>query len=120
VPRVEFAVAVGRWIKKLSTADYRRFGADIDDLLASRPRPGVDPSDPEERTAILLGDGLRELVFFERSDRRKRSLSYYIAPDGRVVFLTLFRLGRTRDEEIRRARRAMEQAVADGNSVDNV
>jgi hypothetical protein len=120
VARVEFSAAIDRWINQLSEADYRRLAADIDDLLASRPRRGVYPFDPEERIAIPLRDGLRELVFFERSDRRKRSLSYYISADGRVLFLTLFRLNRTRDQEIRRARVAMERAVADGDSVDSV
>jgi hypothetical protein len=109
----KFAGGVAAWIEDLSRSDWRRFFADVMELRSAG-------DDPEDRFALRLGGKLRGFIFFEGHARVERTLSYYLTPDGRYLFLTLFRLGQARETEVARARRAMKEAVAAGHSVDSL
>lgn len=54
-----------------------------------------------------LGDGVRELRFVPGDNREATRLSYWLAPDRRIVLLTVFRKTRQRETaEVARAKRA--------------
>jgi hypothetical protein len=113
VEGAKFAGAVAAWIEDLSRSDWLRFYGDLMELRSAR-------DDPEERFAHHLGGKLRGFLFYEGKDLVERTLSYYVAPDGRYLFLTLFRLDRTHQTEVGRAREAMTKAEAAGHSVDTL
>lgn len=64
-----------------------------------------------------LDGKLRELRF--HLDRDAVRVTYWIAPDRRIILLTRFRKTRWReDREIKRAKQALARCVAEGHSVD--
>ncbi|MFE5858551.1 type II toxin-antitoxin system RelE/ParE family toxin [Streptomyces sp. NPDC056500] len=61
-----------------------------------------------------LGEGLRELRFALGHDGNAIRLTYWLAPNRRIVFLTVFRKTRMReDAEVHRAQRAKKLCEAE-------
>ncbi len=108
--RVELEPEVARWLEGLPTGLFARAAFYVD-LLAEKG-PILD----EPYTKQLDGK-LRELRFFLERDAVR--LTYWIAPERRIVLLTVFRKTRSReDREIRRARQAMVKCIVEAHSVE--
>ncbi|MBM7079437.1 type II toxin-antitoxin system RelE/ParE family toxin [Micromonospora humida] len=107
---VELEPEVRDWLEELPSTDFARAAFYID-LLASR---GVLLGEPHTRQ---LDGKLRELRFYlEHSAVR---VTYWIASERRTILLTVFRKTRMReDREIQRARRALEQCMAERHTVN--
>ncbi|MFC0005613.1 type II toxin-antitoxin system RelE/ParE family toxin [Micromonospora siamensis] len=106
---VELEPEVRDWLEDLPTPYFARTAFYID-LLAER---GALLGEPYTRQ---LDGKLRELRFYLERDAVR--VTYWIAPDRRIILLTVFRKTRMReDREIERARRALERCVAERHSV---
>ncbi|MFD7546297.1 type II toxin-antitoxin system RelE/ParE family toxin [Streptomyces sp. NPDC059578] len=65
-----------------------------------------------------LGEGLRELRFALGHDGNAIRLTYWLAPGRRIVFLTVFRKTRMReDAEVHRAKQAKKLCEAERHTV---
>jgi hypothetical protein len=107
---VELEPEVRDWLEALPTAQFARAAFYVD-LLAER---GALLDEPYTRQ---LDGKLRELRFY--LDREAVRITYWIAPDRRVILLTMFRKTRRReDREVERARRALARCMAEAHTAD--
>ncbi|MGW1812859.1 type II toxin-antitoxin system RelE/ParE family toxin [Streptomyces sp. NPDC002125] len=97
---IEIEPEVRLWLTNLSASDYER-AAHAAERLSRSP---TTLSEPHSR---YLGDGVRELRFDLGRHREAVRISYWLAPERRIVLLTVFRKTRRRENaEVTRARRA--------------
>ncbi|MFG1805188.1 type II toxin-antitoxin system RelE/ParE family toxin [Streptomyces sp. NPDC049040] len=81
------------------------------------PRLLDAPPTLSEPYARHLGDGLRELRFSLGHDGNPVRLTYWLAPERRIVLLTVFRKSRMReDAEVDRAKQARKACEAERHS----
>ena len=107
---VELEPEVDDWFDTLDQDD-KETAAFYVDLLAER---GVLLDEPYKRQ---LRGKLRELRF--HLARQAVRISYWVAPDRRIILLTVFRKQRMReDAEVQRAWRAMQRCVAQAHTSD--
>jgi hypothetical protein len=107
---VELEPEVQSWFDSLNKQD-RGIVIGYIDLLAER---GVLLSEPHTRQ---LDGKLRELRF--NLNREALRISYWIAPDRRIILLTVFRKQRMRERaEIARARRAMGRCIREEHTAE--
>jgi hypothetical protein len=107
---VELEPEVEKWLESLPTALFARVAFYIDLLAEQGPLLG------EPYTKQLDGK-LRELRFY--LERQAVRITYWIAPDRRIILLTMFHKTRMRDErEIDRARRALVRCTDDAHRVE--
>jgi len=107
---VEQEPEIRDWLEGLPTARFATAAFYID-LLADR-----GPLLGEPYTRQLDGK-LRELRF--HLDRQGIRITYWIAPDRRIVLLTVFAKTRMReDREVERARRALAKCLAEQHTLD--
>ena len=102
---IELEPEVEGWIRNLSEHDYATVAIQIERLeeLGSTVR---------EPWSKHLGDGLYELRFNLRTVSWR--ISYYFAPNRRVVLLTVFRKQRQNERrEVTRARQAMRRCLTE-------
>lgn len=98
--RIEAEPEVGDWLSGLTSREAARVRFYLD-LLAER---GAALAMPHARS---LGSGLRELRFHLRDEQRR--ITFWIAPDRRVVLLTTFRKQRQNERrEVDRARATLK------------
>ncbi|MFJ7202943.1 type II toxin-antitoxin system RelE/ParE family toxin [Streptomyces sp. NPDC098789] len=80
-----------------------------------------NPTTLSEPYSRHLGDGLRELRFDLGRDRSSVRISYWLAPDRRIVLLTVFRKTRQReDREVARAKLAKQHCKAEHGPATDV
>lgn len=109
---VELEYEVRVWLEELPTALFARVAFHVD-LLAGQ---GPLLSEPYSRQ---LDGKLRELRFFLDGDAMR--ITYWIAPERRIVLLTVFRKHRMRESrEVARARRALARCIAEAHVVEEV
>lgn len=107
---VELEPEVRDWLEELPTALFARAAFYIDLLGEHGPLLG------EPYTKQLDGK-LRELRFYVERDAVR--VTYWIAPNRRIVLLTVFKKTRQReDRQVERARRALAQCEAEAHTVD--
>jgi hypothetical protein len=107
---VELEPEVRDWLEELPSPHFARAAFYID-LLADQG-PLLD----EPYTRQLAGR-LRELRF--HLDRDAIRITYWIAPQRRIILLTVFRKTRMReDREVDRARRALARCLDEQHTVD--
>ncbi|GAA0389306.1 hypothetical protein GCM10009530_45510 [Microbispora corallina] len=107
---VELEPEVRTWLESLPAASFARVAFYVDLLAAEGPLLG------EPYTKQLDGK-LRELRF--HLDEFAVRITYWIAPQRRIVLLTVFHKTRTRDDrEIGRARRAMRRCIDLAHTAD--
>ncbi|MFI6535488.1 type II toxin-antitoxin system RelE/ParE family toxin [Nonomuraea sp. NPDC050547] len=107
---VELEPEVREWLEKLSAESFARAAFSIDLLAAEGPSLG------EPYTRQLDGK-LRELRFY--LDELTMRITYWIAPDRRIILLTVFHKTRMReDREVDRARRALFRCKDEAHSAD--
>jgi len=107
---VELEPEVKQWIDELTVKEFATALPHIE-RLASR---GNQLRMPASRA---LGDGLFELRF--DLGRTTRRVTYFFAPDRRIVLLTVFRKQRQNERtEMRRARKAMTRCVAEDHTAE--
>jgi hypothetical protein len=95
---IEVEPEVRLWLESLSDAHYGRV-ENAADRLAGQPTTLGEP------LSRHLGGKLRELRFTLGRDQVR--VTYWLAPDRRIVLLTVFRKTRMREtEEVERARAA--------------
>jgi hypothetical protein len=102
---VEVEPEVDEWLDGLTERELAHVAVQIDRLeqLGSRIR------EPHSKT---LGDGLCELRFDLQTVSWR--ISYYFAPNRRVILLTVFRKQRQNEQaEVKRARAAMARCIAE-------
>lgn len=88
------------WLTNLPASDYERAVHATERLAGSATTLG----EPHSR---YLGSGVRELRFEVGHHREAVRISYWLAPDRRIVLLTVFRKTRQRENaEVARAKRA--------------
>jgi len=96
---IEIEPEVRLWLMNLRDDDYLSVEY-ITDLLRDRPTTLGEPYSRH------LGDGVRELRFSLGCNREATRVSYWLAPDRRIVLLTVFRKTRQRESaEVARAKR---------------
>lgn len=107
---VEVEPEVEQWIESLSVREFAT-------VLAAVERLAEDGNRLRFPASRALGDGLFELrVNLGRTARR---ITFYFADSRRIVLLTTFRKQRQNERaEVRRARRAMQQCIAEGHVVE--
>ncbi|GIG92681.1 type II toxin-antitoxin system RelE/ParE family toxin [Plantactinospora endophytica] len=106
---VELEPEVEKWLESLPTALFARAAFYIDLLAEHGPLLG------EPYTKQLDGK-LRELRFY--LERQAVRVTYWIAPDRRIILLTVFYKTRVRDErEVDRARRALARCIDETHRV---
>ncbi|WP_344876915.1 type II toxin-antitoxin system RelE/ParE family toxin [Nonomuraea antimicrobica] len=99
---------VREWLEKLSAESFARAAFSIDLLAAEGPLLG------EPYTRQLDGK-LRELRFY--LDELTMRIRYWIAPERRIILLTVFRKTRMReDREVEPARRALFRCKDEAHS----
>ncbi|MGC5361720.1 type II toxin-antitoxin system RelE/ParE family toxin [Streptomyces sp. DT24] len=104
---IEIEPEVRLWLTNLPKHDYERAEHAADRLARSARTLG----EPHSRH---LGDGVRELRFEMGRAREAVRISYWLAPERRVVLLTVFRKTRQRENaEVARARRAKTACEAE-------
>ncbi|MBP2321758.1 hypothetical protein JOF56_002143 [Kibdelosporangium banguiense] len=109
---VELEPEVRNWLEDLPTGHFATTAFYVD-LLAEQ---GPLLSEPYTRQ---LDGKVRELRFHLDGDALR--VTYWIAPERRIVLLTVFRKTRMREErEVARARRALRRCVAEAHTVDEV
>lgn len=107
---VELEPEVRDWYLSLNEEDQARTQFHIDRLAEHGPLLG----EPHTRQ---LGGKLRELRFYLRG--RSHRITYWIAPDRRIVLLTTFSKTRRRERaEIDRALRVMERCMIEAHQSD--
>ncbi|ARF73081.1 addiction module toxin RelE [Kitasatospora albolonga] len=103
--QVEIEPEVRQWLELLTDAHYDRTERAVDMLLAQ-------PTALGEPYARHLGGKVRELRF--TMDGNAVRITNWLAPDRRIVLLTVFRKTRQReDSEVERARQAQKMCEAD-------
>ncbi|MGW1077007.1 type II toxin-antitoxin system RelE/ParE family toxin [Streptomyces sp. NPDC002537] len=103
---IEVEPEVRQWLDTLSDRDYLQAEHAAERLLNA-------PTALSEPYARHLGDGLRELRFMVGHDSNAIRLTYWLAPGRRIVFLTVFRKTRMREEaEVERAKQARKACEA--------
>jgi len=109
---VELEPEVRAWLETLPEADYRAVERTVD-LLADQPTTLGEP------LSRHLGGPLRELRVSLRGNAIR--VTYWLAPQRRVVLLTIFRKQRMREtgevERARLAQKACESGHAPGHDV---
>ena len=107
---VEMEPEVRDWLEVLPTAQFARAAFYVDLLAEQGPLLG------EPYTRQLDGK-LRELRF--DLDRDAVRFTYWIAPDRRIILLTVFRKTRMReDRQVERAPRALARCMAEAHTAD--
>ncbi|MEV6980447.1 type II toxin-antitoxin system RelE/ParE family toxin [Sphaerisporangium sp. NPDC051017] len=107
---VELEPEVREWLEHLPMALFARAAFYVDLLAAEGPLLG------EPYTRQLDGK-LRELRFY--LDDAAFRVTYWIAPDRRIVLLTVFRKARRHEErEVERARRALRRCIEQAHTPD--
>ncbi len=107
---VELEPEVELWLEQLTVPDFAKALPHIERLGAWGNRLRM----PASRT---LGGGLLELRFDIHPVSWR--ITYYFAPDRRIVLLTVFRKQRQNERhEVARARRAMTLCIAEGHTVE--
>lgn len=97
---VEIEPEVRLWLTNLPASDYERAVHAAERLAGSATTLG----EPHSR---YLGSGVRELRFEVGRHREAVRISYWLAPERRIVLLTVFRKTRQRENaEVARAKRA--------------
>ncbi|MFF0632585.1 type II toxin-antitoxin system RelE/ParE family toxin [Nocardia sp. NPDC004151] len=93
---VEVEPEVAEWLRSLSDRDFGR----VDTYVGMLAENAETLGEPWSRN---LGDGVRELRFHLHP--REMRITYWLAPDRRVVLLTVFRKTRMRETaEVDRAK----------------
>jgi hypothetical protein len=106
---VELEPEVREWLEGLSTMYFARAAFYVD-LLAEQ---GVLLGEPYTKQ---LDGKLRELRFYLDQDAMR--ITYWIAPDRRIILLTVFRKSRWQEfREVERARRAMARCRAEAHRI---
>jgi hypothetical protein len=107
---VEAEPEVERWVASLDGAGFAQVERAIDRLA----REGVLLGEPYSRQ---IAGKLRELRV--NVGNRATRMTYFVAPGGRIVLLTVFvKTQRRETAEIRKAERAMAACIAEGHSTD--
>ncbi|MFE3851860.1 type II toxin-antitoxin system RelE/ParE family toxin [Streptomyces griseorubiginosus] len=102
---IELEPEVKAWLEVLSPQHYRQAEEKAELLVRSPTTLG----EPHSRN---LGEGVRELRFI--LDGNAMRVSYWLASGRRIVFLTVFRKTKIREEaEIKRAKLAKELCEAE-------
>lgn len=106
---LEIELEVRQWLDLLSGRDHLQAEHAAERLLDA-------PTTLGEPYSRHLGDGLRELRFAMGHDSSAIRLTYWLAPERRIVLLTVFRKTRMReDAEVDRAKLAMKICQAEGH-----
>ncbi|WP_433891205.1 type II toxin-antitoxin system RelE/ParE family toxin [Streptomyces sp. CA-111067] len=104
---IEIEPEVRHWLDNLPDRDYLVAEHAAERLLEA-------PTTLSEPYARHLGEGLRELRFSLGHDGNAVRLTYWLAPDRRIVLLTVFRKTRMReDAEVDRAKQARKLCEAE-------
>jgi hypothetical protein len=107
---VELEPEIKDWLEGLPTTQFAHVAFYVDLLAENGPLLG------EPYTKQLDGR-LRELRFYLERDAMR--LTYWIAPDRRIILLTVFRKTRMREgRQVARARRALARCVAEDHTAD--
>jgi hypothetical protein len=107
---VELEPEVRDWLEGLPTELFARAAFYVDLLAEQGPLLG------EPYTRQLDGK-LRELRF--HLDRDAVRVTYWIAPNRRIILLTVFAKTRMReDREVERARRALARCIAQAHTLE--
>lgn len=102
---VELEPEVEDWLTSLNEENYATAKVQVDRL----ERMGSTIREPWSKA---LGDGLYELRF--GIDKVAWRISYFYAPNQRVVLLTVFRKQRNNERrEVQRARHAIRRCIAE-------
>ncbi|MEV0119834.1 type II toxin-antitoxin system RelE/ParE family toxin [Streptomyces sp. NPDC050844] len=103
--RIEIEPEVRQWLELLSDTHYDKAERAADMLAA-------DPTTLGEPYSRHLGGKLRELRFI--MDGNAVRITYWLAPDRRIVLLTVFRKTRQRGvAEVERAQQAQKECQAE-------
>ncbi|MCX4669587.1 type II toxin-antitoxin system RelE/ParE family toxin [Streptomyces sp. NBC_01381] len=103
--RIEIEPEVRQWLELLSDTHYDKAERAADMLAA-------DPTTLGEPYSRHLGGKLRELRFI--MDGNAVRITYWLAPDRRIVLLTVFRKTRQREvAEVERAQQAQKECQAE-------
>lgn len=103
--RLELEPEVEQWLAMLDGDSFHQAAQALDRLEQLGPMLRMPFSRP-------LGEGLFELRFQCAGDARR--VTYWYAPDGRVIALTTFRKQRSHEQrEIKRARNALRRCRAE-------
>ncbi|MEU5430242.1 type II toxin-antitoxin system RelE/ParE family toxin [Streptomyces olivoreticuli] len=104
---IEVEPEVRHWLDTLSGRDYLQAEHAAERLLDA-------PTTLSEPYARHLGDGLRELRFMMGHDGNAIRLTYWLAPNRRIVLLTVFRKTAMREEtEVERAKQTRKTCEAE-------
>ena len=102
--KIEIEPEVRRWLELLSDAHYDKVERAAD-MLAGRPTTLGEPYSRH------LGGKLRELRF--TMDGSAVRITYWLAPERRIILLTVFRKTRQRERsEVERARQVQKECEA--------
>ncbi|MGI5198027.1 type II toxin-antitoxin system RelE/ParE family toxin [Streptomyces sp. CA-288835] len=103
--QIEIEPEVRQWLELLSDAQYGK-AERAADMLAAQPTTLGEPYSRH------LGGKVRELRFIMEGNAVR--ITYWLAPDRRIVLLTVFRKTRQRETaEVERARQAQKVCEAD-------
>ncbi|MFF7555388.1 type II toxin-antitoxin system RelE/ParE family toxin [Streptomyces olivaceus] len=103
--RLEIEPEVRTWLELLPDQQYGKVERAAD-MLANQPTTLGEPYSRH------LGGGLRELRF--TMDGNAVRITYWLAPERRIVLLTVFRKTKQREPtEVERARQAQKSCEAD-------
>ncbi|WP_026417004.1 type II toxin-antitoxin system RelE/ParE family toxin [Actinomadura oligospora] len=109
---IEIEPEIREWLRALSDRHYDKVERAVD-MLATRPTTLGEPYSRH------LGGKLRELRF--TLDGSAVRLSYWLAPEQRIVLLTVFRKSRPREEaEVERARLAQRACEAGHGRAEHI
>ncbi|WUH98709.1 type II toxin-antitoxin system RelE/ParE family toxin [Spirillospora sp. NBC_00431] len=109
--RIEIEPEVRRWLELLTDRHYDKVERAAD-MLASQPTTLGEPYSRH------LGGKVRELRFTLDGDSVR--ITYWLAPQQRLVLLTVFRKTRPReDAEIERARQAQKVCEAEHDPAEH-
>ena len=104
---VEIEPEVRLWLTNLSANDYERAQHAANRLA----HYATTLDEPHSR---YLGSGVRELRFEMGRNREAVRISYWLAPERRIVLLTVFRKTRQRENaEVARAKRTKASCEAE-------
>lgn len=104
---IEIEPEVRLWLSTLPDRDYLTVEHAADRLLDA-------PTTLGEPYSRHLGGGVRELRFFLGRDGGAIRVTYWLAPERRIVLLTVFRKTKMRETaEVERAKRAQKTCEAE-------
>jgi hypothetical protein len=104
---IEIEPEVRQWLETLSDRDYLQAEHAAERLLGA-------PTTLGEPYSRHLGDGLRELRFTLGHDGNAARVTYWLAPERRIVLLTVFRKTKMREStEVERAKQAQKTCQAE-------